>query len=66
MAIWTIVSNVEVVYQAEDERHQCGGEPDSAMLAEVEDWVVHEAAPWDMLISPSGVFVRCESPIRPV
>jgi hypothetical protein len=65
MALWTIMKDVEVIYEAKDERQVCG-DSDSKVLAEIENWVTHEAMPWDMLVSPSGLFVRCEAPLGPV
>jgi hypothetical protein len=61
VAVWTITSDLRVLYDAEGKRQDCG-KADVALLPEVENWVSHQAKVWDMVVSPSGVYVRQHAP----
>ncbi len=57
MATWTITLDCTVIHVGNGKTFHCG-KAESALLPEVEGWVACEAKPWDVVKSPSGVFVH--------
>jgi hypothetical protein len=62
MATWTITSDLRVLYDSDGKRQDCG-KAETALLPELESWVAREASVWDVVRSPSGLFVRQDAPM---